>query len=80
MGQKANNFVQVISFAILSHVDERLPRNTGFVHVNFHWKPGLDIIDVEMKKMVNGTSVMSFPEGTRLKDGNLTEFKRALDL
>jgi 1-acyl-sn-glycerol-3-phosphate acyltransferase len=40
---------------------------------------------VEIKKMINGISVMFFPEGTRCKDGNLTDFKSrafkmALDL
>jgi len=35
----------------------------------------LETLDNAKKKIVNGTSVMFFPEGTRSKDGNLKEFK-----
>ncbi len=48
-------------------------------------KAALETINNAKKNIVNGTSVMFFPEGTRSEDGNLQEFKNgafkmALDL
>lgn len=54
-------------------------RNAGYVEIDRHnYEKALKSIDLAAAKIREGKSVMTFPEGTRSKDGTIKPFKQGM--
>lgn len=54
-------------------------RNAGYIEIDRqHHDRAMISIDKAVRKIREGKSVMSFPEGTRSKDGNIRPFKQGM--
>lgn len=54
-------------------------RNAGYIEIDRqHHERAMQSLDIAARKIREGKSVMSFPEGTRSKDGKIKPFKQGM--